>query len=192
VHPDRILTNAGAQPGDVLFLTKPLGTGTISTALKAGKGTPSMEKRVCEIMTVLNGSAARACQEVGVHACTDISGFGLLGHAFEMAEASGVRLLLEFAEIPVLPDAVETVRKGFVPGGTKANLLYVTPRVTFAENLGETEKFLIADPQTSGGLLVAVEEPKREELTAAFREHGVEAFRIGRVADKDPGSIFVE
>ena len=192
VHPAQILTNSGAEPGDVLFLTKPLGTGTITTALKAGKGTPEMEKRVCELMTVLNRSAMRACKRIGVHACTDISGYGLLGHAYEMAVASRVSLIMQYQRIPILSDAVTTTNDGFVPGGTKANLLFVSSNVTFAADLSQTERYLLTDPQTSGGLLVAVEESKKEEMSAAFAMEGVEAFQIGRVAGENPGYISVE
>lgn len=191
VHPQRILTNAGAHPGDALVLTKPIGTGTITTALKVGKGTAEMEKRVCTWMALLNKGAAEACIRVGVHAVTDITGFGLLGHALEMAEASGVGLLLRFADIPFMEDARQTTVAGFIPGGTRANLLHVQPQVDFPAQMEHDDKLLLNDPQTSGGLLIAVASDKLDELLRVGNESGVFMKVIGEVMAAGIGRIRV-
>lgn len=181
VHPNKILTNAGAKPGDVLFLTKPIGSGTITTQLKAGKGSEEMIRNACEVMGQLNREAAEACQQVGVHGCTDITGFGLLGHALELAQASGVSLVLHFDDIPLLPEAMNSVRQGFVPGGTRANRLHVAPDVVYDARLGDAEQFLLNDAQTSGGLLISVSEKKKAEMEQALLERGVLVACIGEV-----------
>jgi len=184
IHPKKIISNAGAQPGDVLLLSKPIGTGTITTALKAGKGNDAMVKRAVEVMLQLNRDAADISIEIGIHACTDITGFGLLGHALEMAEASGVGLELDFARIPILADAIETTAQGFVPGGTKSNHLYVAPNVTYTSSLTMNQQLLLNDPQTSGGLLLAVPQEKVQELQKRLTDRGVDASVIGIVNDK--------
>ncbi len=192
IHPDRILTNSGARPGDVLFLTKPIGTGTITTALKAGKASAEMIQKVTAAMAQLNKTAAEISLRVGAHACTDITGFGLLGHALEMAESSGVSLVIEYAKVPIFLEAVLTTQQGFIPGGTRANRLYVAPKVTFADRLGEIEQLLLCDPQTSGGLLVAVAQEKAEEMQRALKEAGLEHNIIAEVTTDSPGQIRVK
>lgn len=191
IHPDRIITNANARPGDVLILTKPIGTGTITTALKAGKGTKPMIKNVSELMMRLNKTAAEACQRVGINACTDITGFGLLGHALEVARESGVGLIFNYNDIPIIPDAIETTKKGFVPGGTKANHLYAAPDVEYADRLGINEQYLLCDPQTSGGLLISVPEDCAEQLRNELTDAGDSAFIIGYVTNENKGKIRV-
>ncbi len=191
IHPGRILTNAGARPGGVLVLTKPIGTGTITTALKAGKGTPEMEAEVCRSMAALNRAAAEVCQRIGVDAVTDITGFGLLGHALEMAEASAVGLVLRNDTVPLFAAAVATTAAGFVPGGTRANLLHVQPQVDFRERISPEQRLLLCDPQTSGGLLIAVAEEKAFELVRAGREEGLRMAVIGEVTGDHPGRIEV-
>ena len=191
VHPQRILTNAGARPGDALVLTKPIGTGTLTTALKVGKGTPEMEKAVCSWMTQLNRGAAEACQQTGVHAVTDITGFGLLGHALEMAVASEVGLVLRFGEIPFIENAIATTEAGFVPGGTRANLLHVQPQVDFPADMTHDEKLLLNDPQTSGGLLIAIASDKLDALLRLGDEMGVFMKVIGEVVAAEVGRIRV-
>ncbi len=191
VHPNKILTNAGARPGDVLFLTKPIGSGTITTQLKAGKGSAEMIRNACEVMGQLNKAAAEACRHVGVHGCTDITGFGLLGHALELAQASGVSLVLHFDDIPLLPEAMNSVRQGFVPGGTRANRLHVAPDVVYNARLGDAEQFLLNDAQTSGGLLISVSEKKKAEMEQALLERGVLVACIGEVEDRRQAVIQV-
>jgi len=191
IHPDRILTNSGAKPGDVLFLTKPIGTGTITTALKAGKASTEMIQKVSAVMAQLNKNAAEISLRVGAHACTDITGFGLLGHALEIAESSGVGLVIDYAKVPIFPEAVHTTQQGFIPGGTRANRLHVAPKVTFAEHLGDTEQLLLCDPQTCGGLLIAIAQEKTEEMRKALQEAGLEHKVIGEVRADSPGQIRV-
>lgn len=192
VHPDKIFTNAGARPGDVLFLTKPIGSGTITTQLKAGKGSDEMIRNACKVMGQLNRAAAEACRQVGVHGCTDITGFGLLGHALELAQASGVCLVLHFDDIPLLPEAMNSVRQGFVPGGTRANRLHVAPDVVYDARLGDAEQFLLNDAQTSGGLLISVSEKKKEEMEQALLERGVRVACIGEVEPRREAIIQVQ
>ncbi len=191
IHPDKIITNANARPGDVLILTKPIGTGTITTALKAGKGTEPMIKYVTQLMVRLNKTAAEVCLRVGINACTDITGFGLLGHALEVAHGSGVGLVFKFDDVPFIPDAVETTKKGFVPGGTKANHLYAAPDVEYADRLGMNEQYLLCDPQTSGGLLISVPEDRAERLRKELTDAGDTACIIGYVTKENKGKIKV-
>ncbi len=191
VHPNKILTNAGARPGDILFLTKPIGSGTITTQLKAGKGSEEMIRTACEVMGRLNRAAAEACQQVGVHGCTDITGFGLLGHALELAQASGISLVLHFDNIPLLPEAMNSVLQGFVPGGTRANRLHVAPDVDYDARLGDAEQFLLNDAQTSGGLLISVSEKKRAAMEQALLDRGVMVACIGEVESRRDAVIQV-
>jgi len=191
VHPNHILTNSGARAGDLLFLTKPIGTGTVTTALKAGKGSAEMEKRVCRIMVELNKQASEICRQIGVHACTDITGFGLLGHALEMAQASKTGLVFQFNRIPVLEDAKITAGGGHIPGGSRANRLFVAPHVHYAENIGETEQLLLNDAQTSGGLLISVSEKKAKSLQQAFSRAEISAPIVGHVTELQDQAIGV-
>ena len=191
IHPDKVITNAGAKPGDVLLLTKPIGTGTITTALKAGKGNPLMEKNVCNIMAELNRDAARVCSLVGINACTDITGNGLIGHAFEMAEASRMGFIMDYDKIPIISDALETAKNGLVPGGTKSNQLFVGVHAILSDNIGSLEQSLLFDPQTSGGLLISVDERKGEKLRKELQNVGIEAPIIGTVSSELPGKITI-
>ena len=189
VHPQRILTNAQARPGDVLLLTKPIGTGTITTALKAGKADAQVIDRISKLMAQLNKIAAELCQRFGAHAVTDITGFGLLGHALEMAQASHVGLVLEYDTIPIIPEAIETTSQGFVPGGTKANHLYSAPNVDYASHLTHDQQLLLNDPQTSGGLLIALPEENVMEMQKELADAGVASPVIGRVEAAPVGRI---
>ncbi|MBN1996444.1 selenide, water dikinase SelD [candidate division KSB1 bacterium] len=192
VDPKKMMTNSAAEAGDVLLLTKPLGTGTITTALKAGKGSPKMEKYVVEVMARLNRDAAQVAVFMGVRACTDITGFGLLGHLLEMASSSGAGIIVEYDKVPFLQFAEEYTRRGFVPGGTRANLLHVSPNVTFAERFSDVEKLLLCDPQTSGGLVMAVHEDKVKETKTRLTDTGIIAWAIGYVTADFSGKIIVK
>jgi selenide, water dikinase len=192
VHPAHILTNAAAHPGDVLILTKAIGVGTITTALKAGKAEDEWIIRISRQMVMLNKAAAEACLAVGVHAVTDISGFGLLGHALEMAQASRVGMQLDFLAIPIIAEAVITTAAGFVPGGTKANHLFSAPSVEYAEHLSREQQWLLNDPQTSGGLLIAVAAEKAPELQRRLGDAGVIHPIIGLVTAGFPNKIIVK
>jgi selenide, water dikinase len=188
VHPAGVLTNAGARPGDVLVLTKPIGTGVLGTALKRGELGAAGERLLVETMATTNRQASLACREVGVHALTDVTGFGLLGHALEMAAASGVELWIEASRVPLLPGAVEAVTSGAAPGGLHANRAWVADKVRF-DGVGEVLQQLLVDPQTSGGLLASVPGDRAEELLAACTARGVRAVVVGRAKAGAPGAV---
>lgn len=188
VHPTRVLSNAGARPGDVLVLTKPIGTGVLGTALKRGELGAEGESLLVETMATTNRQASLACREVGVHALTDVTGFGLLGHALEMATASRVELHVDASCVPLLPGAVEAVTSGAVPGGLHANRAWVADKVRI-DGVGEVLQQLLVDPQTSGGLLAAVPGDHLEALLAACTARGVRAAVIGHVETGAPGAV---
>jgi selenide, water dikinase len=183
VHPDRILANGGARAGDVLVLTKALGTGVISTAIKQGKAEASWIEAATKSMTMLNKVAAEVASEMGgeVHGATDITGFGLIGHAREMALASGVSLRIESEKIPWLTGAVESVRAGCVPAGLKANREFAECAVEFAPKVDEITKTLLFDPQTAGGLLLAISVDASERFLRGFQGRGGTAVMIGEI-----------
>ena len=181
VHPAKILTNATALPGDMLIITKPIGTGAITTALKNGAIDDSVLSAATESMKQLNKTAMECCLDIGVSAVTDVTGFGLLGHALEMAKASNVGLVLSFAAVPVLVGAIKAIRSGAVPGGTKANFLFTQPAVDYSALLTKEDQWLLNDPQTSGGLLIAVAEAKAQELQQKLSDRGLVAAIIGAV-----------
>jgi selenide,water dikinase len=184
VHPERVLRNVGARPGDVLLLTKPLGTGIITTAIKRGAAPEAMVAAVVEVMIELNRAAGEVLAECGaVHALTDITGFGLLGHGWEMAEGSGVGLRLRLADIPVLDGVRELATAGFVPGGTKANLAWVREHVRFGPDVIEPLPLVLADAQTNGGLFAAVDPARAAEVVERLRAVGVHPATIGDVVD---------
>jgi len=184
VHPGRVLTNAGARPGDKLVLTKPIGVGIITTAIKGGVASPEAIAEVTGVMAALNNTAADVMQEVGVNACTDITGFGLLGHASEMARASGVAMKVYADAAPVLAPAREYVRLGIVPAGTRSNLRYLKPFVEFAPEITEEMQLLLADAITSGGLLISVPAAKAGTLVAELKKRQTFAADIiGEVMD---------
>ena len=190
IAPGRILTNAGARPGDALILTKPIGTGILATAAKRGLASPGMTAGAIRTMRSLNRGAALAMEEVPVHACTDVTGFGLLGHLKEMARASGVDVEVDARGVPVLEGTREMARAGAVPGGTRANLDYVADVVDWPDELGEIDRWLLCDAQTSGGLLIAVAEEEVEGLLGGLRRRGVpEAAPVGRVTGEGTGRI---
>jgi selenium donor protein len=192
VHPDRILTNAGAQVGDELILTKPLGTGILTTAMKRQLAAPEVARAGIETMRSLNAAAAEAMAAVTVHACTDVTGFGLLGHLREMAVASGVDVELDFAAVPLLPGVRELAAAGSVPGGSLDNLAHVEPHVEWSESPSRLDKLLLADAQTSGGLLIALPGDDAKELLAALTQRGLhQAARIGRFTAAGDGLIRV-
>lgn len=184
VHPDQVLTNAGAQPGDVLVLTKPLGIGIITTAIKGGLASQEEVNRAVQVMAALNKNAAEAMTEVGVNSCTDITGFGLLGHASEMARGSQVSMTIWGEMVPVLKQAREYVNMGIVPAGTRGNLKYIGQFVDFDESVAESDRLILADAITSGGLLISVPGQKSQQLMKALKERGIqEASIIGEVSE---------
>lgn len=189
VHPDHIVTNAGARPGGRLILTKPLGTGILATAIKGRMLSQDKEEEAIGWMAGLNREAAEAMQSVGVQACTDVTGFGLLGHALEMAVASGVELELWASRVPILSSALEMARMGMIPAGTFANRKYCEKSVTIDDSVDSLIVDCLADAQTSGGLLIAVSEEKREVLHRALEQGGVMHPEVGRVTGKSSGRI---
>ncbi len=173
VRPGAQVTNAGARPGDRLFLTKPLGIGSITTGIKAGVATPEVVAEAVSIMATLNRAASEAMVEVGVSACTDITGYGLLGHALEVAQGSGVEITLRSAQVPVLGAARALAGMGVVPGGTFRNMSFLEGQVQWDPGVDEIQRIILADAQTSGGLLIAVAPEKADLLVASLRRHGV-------------------
>ena len=184
VNPARMLANAGAQPGDRLVLTKRIGTGIIATALKANRASEASVAAAIESMSTLNRAASEVALEFPVHAATDITGFGLLGHAREMAVASKVSLVLRAAQVEFLPEALSYSRQGFIPGGLKRNAEFLAGCVEFADGIPEEVQNLFFDPQTSGGLFLSVEPQAASRLVAALRERGVPAQEVGEVIEK--------
>jgi selenide,water dikinase len=187
---DRILRNSTAPSGARIVLTKPLGTGVISTAIKRGVAAPDQVEAAIDLMTTLNRTASETALEAGAEAATDVTGFGLLGHLHEMLAASGVAAELDAAAIPLLPGVIELAGQGVVPGGTRANHTHIDPWLDWGE-LPEVERVLLADAQTSGGLLVAVSEGRIDGLRRGLKSRGVPAAEIGRTVDGDPGRIAV-
>jgi selenide,water dikinase len=189
VHPDRMITNKAARPGDRLVLTKALGTGVISTAIKDGVASPSSGSAAIASMSRLNASAAAAAVAVGIEAGTDVTGFGLLGHLAEMLQASDVSATIDMATVPILPGAIDIATDGHVPGGTKRNFQAVKGAVDFGETPSAVQTILV-DAQTSGGLLLAVHEDDLDGLVAAIVEGGDIAAVIGRIdAPVDGGAL---
>jgi selenide,water dikinase len=183
VHPDRILTKAGAKPGDVLVLTKPLGVGIITTALKGKSAEPNHVAKAVESMKKLNRTAARLIQKVGVDACTDVTGFSLLGHACEMAEKSKVRFRFQLSKLPFLDGAHGHAGKGLFPGGSCRNRDCYKPSVEFAPEIPEETQMLLFTPETSGGLLVPVPRGNLEELTGLFSREEQPLWQVGEVLE---------
>lgn len=167
VEPDRLVTNAGSQPGDLLVLTKPLGTGIIATAIKKGDASDDVRGAAVEVMTHLNEGAARAMTSVGVSAATDVTGFGLLGHLVEMTNAAGVGAEVEAEAVPLIDGVIELAEKGHLPGGSKRNMKAIASTVDYG-NLGSPLREILADAQTSGGLLISVHPDRLEFLMAAL------------------------
>ncbi len=190
-HPDRIVRKAGGRPGDALILTKPLGTGILTTALDRRLIGEEDLREAVETMRILNRAAAEAMVEVGVHACTDITGFGLLGHLHELAEASGVSARLSLDHIPVLPGVWDLAQRDTVPGGSRNNQRYLGEYVTWKEGIKPEEQVVLCDAQTSGGLLLAVSLHQRSRLVAGLQKRGVLAAEIGRLTRGNRGRITV-
>jgi selenide,water dikinase len=193
IHPDRILRTAGARNGDVLILTKPLGTGIYSTALKNGALTPRREKLFYRLLSTLNREAAEGLHGFGADACTDITGFGLLGHALEMAEASDASLRIDVRALPQLPGALDLSARGFLTGGGISNHEYVKDQTAVEGRIAPELMMLLCDPQTSGGLLVAMPRKRVARYLAALRKRGVkDASVIGEVEAPSDKRLILE
>ena len=193
VHPKKLVTNSGVEAGDKLILTKPLGTGVISTALKAGKVDKKTEKQLIECMARLNDKASELMQEVGVHACTDITGFGLLGHTCQLVANSQVGINMHAASVPLLPRAEEFAKQGLLPGGSRRNKEFYSLSVAIANTVPEHIQDLLFDAQTSGGLLISADQKKAELLLEKLLQANVkEAAIIGEVVNEPQGIINVQ
>jgi len=192
VHPDRLVTNGGARAEDKLVLTKPLGTGIISTAVKAGVVNEETATKVIQCMATLNKQASELMQELGVNSCTDITGFGLLGHTCQLAENSHVGIKFYSASIPFFPEAVGFAKVGLCPGGLFRNKEFYSKAVTLAPEVPGHMQDILFDPQTSGGLLISVEAGKEQQLLDRLRGAGVsEAAIIGEAFGEPAGRVLV-
>jgi len=190
VDKDKLVSGAGARPGDQLVLTKPLGTGVVSTALKAGQASSEAIEEINSMMAQLNWSASKCMLEVGVNACTDITGFGFLGHLLLMLRASKVGARIQVGQVPIVTQAREYVRRELVPGGTKKNLQYVRPHVRALSKIDPAMHTLLCDAQTSGGLLMAVPQEKAADLIDLLHRRDVPwACLVGEVITADPPAI---
>lgn len=190
VEPGRQVTNAGAQPGDALVLTKPLGTGIITTACKAGAAPPEALQTAVETMATLNRAASEAMMQVGVNAGTDITGYGLLGHLAGMMRASRAHAVIRLSDVPTLPGARALLEQGIAPGGTHRNLAGVADSTDWDEALSEADRLLLCDAQTSGGLLLSVPAPRLDALLAALEQQGVATRAVvGEVTAGPPGRL---
>ena len=190
VHPDRIITNAGSRPGDALILTKPLGSGVLFNAVRSGKlPFADLARDVLPSLAVLNGPAMEVALRFDVHACTDITGFGILGHALEVAHGCNARVVLQHADLPFYPYALDMYKKGESTGSNKANRATVQRHhFDMQVSLSGPEEELLYDPQTSGGLLLSLPADQADDLLAALRAKGIAiAVRIGEVTDKPVG-----
>jgi len=191
VDPGRIVTNAGARPGDQLFLTKALGTGIITTAIKGNAVSAELTQLVVAQMATLNRTAAELMLQHDVHAATDVTGFGLLGHALEMAEASGVSLRLSANIVPILPEALRLAGEGFNPGGADDNRSYLQDKIRIDNGVEKNLQQVLFDPQTSGGLLIAIPAARAEEFSKALQAAGLWEKIIGEVTARADRAILV-
>ncbi len=184
VSPGSQVTNSNAKPGDQLILTKPIGTGIITTAAKQGVADDTVIKKAISVMSALNKNAAEAMMEVGVNACSDITGFGLLGHLLEMTKSSKVMAKINLSDVPVIEGTVKLVSSGIAPGGTMRNLQAIETNVQWSEKITDTDKILLSDAQTSGGLLISVSGNKAQRVLDKLADKGIEdAVVIGNIEE---------
>ena len=185
VHPDRVITNAGSQPGDALILTKPVGTGVLFNAVRSGKlRQGDLEEEILPSVAALNGRAMESALEFDLHACTDITGFGIAGHLWEIAQGCGSRVRLDYAKLPVYPHALDMYQKGESTGSNLGNRAMVHEHLNIRTSLSRHEEQILFDPQTSGGLLLSVPEAQAEDLLARLAANGVSsAARVGEIVD---------
>lgn len=179
-----LMTNAAAEPGQVLVLTKPIGTGVVATAIKAGEASDATTSKAIELMTTLNKGAAAAARRVGVKAATDVTGFGLLGHLAEIVRASGISAVVESDAVPLIEGVVTLITRGMIPGGTRRNLASVTAMCDFGA-ADESEQLILSDAQTSGGLLLCVDAPLEQALHAALTDAGTQGWTIGTLHQRE-------
>jgi selenide,water dikinase len=193
IHPRKIVTNKGSRPGDVLILTKSIGTGIISTAAKAEMADPAIIQKAVDSMVRLNARAMQAMISTSAHACTDITGFGLLGHASEMANGAGLSFRISYSQIPILPGTEDYAAMGLVPAGGYCNRDHFGKAISFASQVPEMEQIILFDPQTSGGLLIALPAADGEKLLRDLKDLGIpESAIIGEVLPREEKVITVE
>ncbi len=192
VHPEEVLANSHAKVGDVLVITKPLGVGIINTAIKGGLANEKSYNEAVKVMATLNKYGKEAAVKTGVNGCTDITGFGLLGHGLEMAMASSVTLKINHKNIPLIDNTIEYASMGLVPAGAYSNKSYIGDRVAFNGDVPIEMKDILFDPQTSGGLLLSVEKEKVDELLENLKESPTSYSVIGEIIEKEDHFIIVE
>lgn len=189
VHPDKVRANASARPGDKLILTKPIGVGILTTSIKKDRLSVEETERLTSVMSTLNKKAAEIMEPYNVHACTDVTGFGLMGHASEMAKGSGAGLIIRKDAVPVLPRVRELAEEGFVPGGTRNNYAHLEGTVLYPDTMDQIDRYILCDAVTSGGLLISAAPENAGQLLDELVAAGVEAALIGDVTDEHPGQI---
>jgi len=193
IEPGKEVSNANAQPGDVLVLTKPIGTGIITTGCKQGITPDDILKNAVDVMATLNKGAAEAMMRVGINSCTDITGFGLMGHLRGMTRGSKVGAIINASDVPVLPGVWDLLEKNVVPGGTFRNMNGVEDSVDWDESLTDQQRLLMCDAQTSGGLLISVTKDKVEKLLSELEISGVETrVIVGEITAENSGRILVK
>jgi len=191
--PSKLVLKSGARVGDVLVLTKPLGTGVLSTALKAGALSKKQEREITKVMATLNSGAARVMMRVGVSACTDVTGFGLLGHAYEMAVTSNRTLRIDSSAVPFMKEVLALIRKGVFPGGLSSVREFLEGKMGIEGRVGDERMYGMCDPQTSGGLLICVPAKKVDALVRGIvRNGGGHASIVGRVVARERTSIVIQ
>lgn len=192
IHPGRVLAKKNLRPGDRLVLTKPLGTGIVNTAIKAAMVSAHLSEIVTRLMAELNRDAARIMVDFDISACTDVTGFGLLGHLAEMVNGSGCSARIVSGQVPLIPEAEEFAAMGLIPAGAYKNREFREQMITFAETVPRTIQDLLFDPQTSGGLLISVSDDHCTDLVLALKDGGIaDAARIGDVVDSQAESILI-
>ncbi len=179
VHPSKILDNSMAKPGDAMILTKPIGTGIISTAIRRGAAGPESVEEITRAMAALNRRPAELMAEAGASTATDITGFGLIGHMLEVLNASNLLARISVGRVPCFRDALDFTDKNIIPGGTIANLRTFSPQIAFSDKVTDSQKILLNDAQTSGGLLIFIPEGKKDSLVSALEAEGILAAHIG-------------
>lgn len=192
VHPDKVATNRGARPGDVLILTKPIGTGVISTGIKFEKASDEIARSALDTMLLAGSDAAEAMREFNVRGATDITGFALLGHSWELARASGVTIEIDSARVPLINGALELAGKGLLTSGDKTNRAYVGDDIDISPDVSKDLQALLFDPQTAGGMLIAINEPPAPELLRRLNRTYPDAAVIGRVVEKKSHSLVIK
>lgn len=193
VSPDQVMSNDLAKAGDYLILTKPLGTGILNTAIKAGMLSQDLINKTIDIMASLNNIGAQGMKQVGANSCTDITGFGFLGHAYEMAKASNVTMVIDSCNVPIIEGTIENANMGLVPAGAYNNQAYLEGNVLFDQNVPTYMHDILFDPQTSGGLLISVEKNKVQDLLDFYRKNLLTDFAVvGKVIEKQDSYIQVK